>query len=110
MTATAASGGLQVNVADLRQAARDLAGLSADVGGLAAVTTAASTLAASACPGWETGAASSAAGGRWHQAVRNQAGAVAGAGDRLTASAATYEVTETALVQKISAISQPAGL
>lgn len=108
-TAAGSSGGLQVNLQDLQQAARQLTELSAAVRDLAAGTSAASSAAASACPMWLIGAASSAAGARWRQAVTTQAAAVAGAGDRLAASAGIYGTAETALVQKIFAAGQPAG-
>jgi uncharacterized protein YukE len=65
--------------------------------------------AASACPGWHIGAASSAAGGRWHQEVTARASAVAAAGDQLHNSAAAYEMVETSLTRQISAVQDPAG-
>jgi hypothetical protein len=108
-TAAGNGSGLQANMKDLQQAARQLTELSATVHDLVAKTSAASSAAASACPAWRIGAASSAAGARWYQAVTAQAAAVGGAGDRLAASAAIYGTAETALVQKISAIGQPAA-
>jgi len=108
-TAAGSGSGLQVNMKDLQQAARQLTELSATVRDLVAKTSAASSAAASACPAWRIGAASSAAGARWHQAVTAQAAAVADAGDRLAASAGVYGTAETTLAQKISAVGQPAG-
>jgi uncharacterized protein YukE len=99
---------LRVNQQDLRQAAQHLAGLSAAVRGLVAEVPAACSAAASACPGWRIGVASSAAETRWENAVRTHAAAVAGAGDSLAASAATFETAEDTLVRRISAVSRPA--
>jgi hypothetical protein len=105
-TAAGSGSGLQVNMTDLRQAARQLTELSATVRDLVARTTAASSAAAAACPAWRIGAASSAAGPRWSEAVTAQAAAVAGAADRLAASAGVYGMAETALGRKISAVGQ----
>lgn len=101
--------GLQVNIQDLRQAAQQVARLSAAVRGLASRPPAACSTAASACPGWAIGASSSAAGARWQRALNAHATSLAGAGDRLTAAAASYETAEAALAGKISAIGQQAS-
>lgn len=85
------------------QAAGELSQIAGMVRALADEVTSASAAAASACPGWDIGAASSAAGGRWHQEVTTRANGVAAGGDKLKASAAGYETAETALVQQISA-------
>ena len=108
-TASGRGADLQVNVQELRQAGTVLAELSAAVRALAARESAAQSLAASACPGWETGAASSAAGARWQQAVTTVANGVAGASDNVAASAASYESAEIVLIRKISAIGGQAG-
>jgi hypothetical protein len=105
-TAAGSGSGLQVNMRDLEQAAWQLTELSTTVRDLVARTSAASAAAASACPAWRIGAASSAAGARWSQAVTAQAAEVAGAGDRLAASAGVYGTAEAALMQKISVAGQ----
>jgi uncharacterized protein YukE len=109
VTAPGSNGDLRVNTQDLRQAAMGLARLSGAIRDLAAQAPAACSAAASGCPGWHMGAASSAAGARWRRDVTTLAKGVAGAGDNLAASAAAYETTETALIQKISAIGSQAG-
>jgi uncharacterized protein YukE len=109
VAAPRSGGGLQVNWLELQQAARDLAGLSTLLRGLAAETPAAGSAAASACPGWEIEAASSGAAARWHRLVTTHAAAVAKAGENLAASAANYQLAETGLARKISAIGKPAA-
>jgi uncharacterized protein YukE len=97
-----AGGGFQVSRQAVYQAAEELSQIAGLVRALAEEVTSASSAAASACPGWDTGAASSAAGSRWHQEVTTRANAVAAAGDKLNASAARYEMVETTLAQQMS--------
>jgi len=109
MTTGSGGGGvLQVNRETLRQTGERLTGLSEAVRALSAEVSSGCSAAASACPGWQIGAASSAAGSRWGAEVTRQASAVAGAGGKLLRSAANYATVESDLVARIAAIQFPA--
>lgn len=98
-----ADGGFQVNRQSVYRAAGELSQLAGTVRALADDVASACSAAAEACPGWQVAAASSAAGGRWHQEVTARADAVATAADKLNSSAAGYQMVETTVVQQISA-------
>jgi uncharacterized protein YukE len=97
--------GFQVSRQVLQRTADDLGSLAGMVRALTDEISAACTAGASACPGWQAGAASSASAGRWHQQVTTLAATVTGAGDRLASCAANYSAAETATTAHIASLS-----